>query len=104
MASHEDIVMYTDLLRQDRKKWDEKAATLENINGRIPLCMPTGTFDGILPITYVLHAANAVVMRLNALTDQAIRQFHAIGEDLELNATRYDNAEVEIGQHVKDAY
>lgn len=99
------IKVNVDALRGDADVWDHKASEIEPVKGGVPILSPLFDLPTILdPLNALCQTANEVSEQLNTLTAEAIAEFGRIAGDLRLNASAYEAQEVEIGQHVKDAY
>ncbi|AOS47805.1 hypothetical protein [Pauljensenia hongkongensis] len=97
------IKINVDALRGDANEWEHQASQIEPVSGHIPVIGPlrSAAFD---PVVGACKAATEIVEVLNSLSLAAVAEFRQIADDLRLVADAYEAQEVEIGQHVKDAY
>ena len=99
----DEIKINVDALRGDANEWEHQASQIEPVSGHIPVIGPLdpATYD---PVVAACMAATEIVELLNGLSLAAVAEFRQIADDLRLVANAYEAQEVEIGQHVKDAY
>lgn len=101
----DNIKINVDALRGDANEWEHQASQIEPVSGHIPglqkKALPLLTF---VPVIGICESANEIVEMLNGLSVAAVAEFRQIADDLRLVADAYEAQEVEIGQHVKDAY
>ena len=104
--AEDKIKVNVDALRMDADFWDGEAASIAPVADTVPYLHPN---DGVLalmflPAAKICEEANKVVDLFNTLGSEAVKKFGEMGEDLRLNANAYQAQEVEVGQHVAEAY